>query len=206
MRNLTPEMAAEFSGKSVFPILLADLGFDSGTLYMWTGVGDLSYNGNTYLGGGNLIGLSTVGETQELEAKGIVATLNGIPQSLIATALLERTRGRPFNMYLAAIASSHLVLTEDGSTVLVENSQPGAVITETDFVSSPYPMFSGMMDYMELDDKVEDATIALSVENALIIARRSKVKRYTSEEQKRTYPDDLGLDLINQLQDKEVVW
>jgi hypothetical protein len=40
----------------------------------------------------------------------------------------------------------------------------------------------------------------------LIIGRRRKIRRYTDEDQRAVYPSDKGLSLINQLQDKEIVW
>ena len=92
MRALTAEMAQEISLRNVKPVLLAELQFDSGTLYMWSGNGTLTWDGNDYIGGGNLISVSSMEETQNLEAKGIICTLSGIPTSLLALALLERTR------------------------------------------------------------------------------------------------------------------
>jgi len=99
LRNISSDMIAEFTSSSVNPVLMAELFFDSGTLRMWTGYGTLTYNGDDYFGGGNFIGISSIEETQDLEAKGIVATLNGVPTSLISIALAERSRGRPFRLH-----------------------------------------------------------------------------------------------------------
>lgn len=214
MRDLTAEMVAELSSNNIHPILLAQLEFDSETLYMWSGTGTLTWAGNDYMGGGNLITVSPMEETQDIEAKGIICTLNGIPATLIAVALLERTRGRPFRMWLGAIdadtttdyrllESGDIRLLESGDIRLLESSvdiAPNTLIVE------PYRMFTGLMDIMELNDDGETATIRLSVESSQILNRRTRISHYTSEEQKKTYPDDLGLDFINQLQDKEVVW
>lgn len=204
MRDLTTEMAQGFASASVSPALLAEFEFDSGTLRMWSGYGDLVFNGDTYTGGGNLIGISDIQETQELEAKGLVFSLTGIPQNLIATALTERTRGRPCRLYLAIVSSTRSVDTESGDSVLTEDG--GLVLLENQLVDSPYRIFTGMMDVMELTDNADSATFRLSAESSLIVGQRNKVRRYTSEEQRRVYPADKGLDLINQLQDKEVVW
>jgi len=185
MRDISANMATEFEGRNALPILLAQLEFDSGTLYMWSGLGDLVWEGNSYIGAGNLIGISTVQENQNLEAQGIVCTLSGIPSTLLSVALSERSRGRPFRLWLGGIN---------------EGDSPRGLIDE------PYRIFTGLMDVIEMSDDGETALIRLSVESSMLIARRSKIRRYTSEDQKRDYPLDLGLDLINQLQDKEVVW
>ena len=46
----------------------------------------------------------------------------------------------------------------------------------------------------------------MQVENKLIDLKRSKVRRYTSEDQEQEYPSDLGLDFVPSLQDMELIW
>lgn len=204
MRDLTPDMVIAMTGEEVNPALLAEFEFDSGTLYMWSGYGTLTYNGNDYLGGGNLIAISPVEETQEPEAKGLVFGLSGVPSNLVATALTERTRGRPCRLYIASVSTRRYIATEGGDTVLTEDG--GGVLLENQLVDSPYRLFTGMMDILRLTDTGTTSNIRLSAESSMIIGQRNKVKRYTTEEQKKLYPLDKGLDLIPPLQDKEVVW
>lgn len=205
MRDVSTEMVTEFSGRSVSPVLMAEMFFDSQTVGMFTGLGTLTWGDKTFLGGGNFIGVSPIEETQGTEAKGIVVSLNGIPANLISLALAERSRGRPFRMYLGSVVTTRYVATEvDPGRVMTEDG--GYVLLENNLVDSPFPIFAGLMDQMEITDNGETADIRLSVENALIIGQRSKIARYTSEDQKKLYPNDKGLDLINRLQDKEIVW
>lgn len=216
MRNLTPAMAAEVAGHNIRPALLAELQFDSATLYMWSGIGTLTWNGNDYLGGGNLISISTIEETQKLEAKGIVCSLNGIPSNLIAAALLERTRGRPFRMYLAAVddgSGASVLLKDDDVSYLQKDDEVSLIIKDgsdipvaNTIVMDPYRIFTGLMDVIEFSDDGNTAMLRLSVESVQLLGQRAKIRRYTAEDQKKVYSNDLGLDLINQLQDKEIVW
>lgn len=182
MRDLTTDMVTELTSAGMMPVLMAVMQFDSGTLRMWTGYGDLVWGSDTFTGGGNLIGVSPFSETQDLEAQGISLTMSGIPADVIALALTERSRGRPFQMYLGMINSS------------------GALVAD------PYRVFTGLMDVIGAKDNGATSTIMMAVENRLIVGQRKKLRRYTSEDQKKLYPDDEGFDLINQLQDKEVVW
>lgn len=205
MRNVTADMLAEYASGNVYPALMAEMFFDSATVGMWTGLGSITWGDKEFLGGGNFIGISPISETQDNEAKGIVVSLNGIPSSLISSALLENIRGRPFKMYLGSVVTRAAVSTEDSSGVVL-TEDGGYVLLENQFIDSPYRIFSGLMDVMEFTDNGKEAYIRLSVENALIIGQRSKVSRYTSEQQKTYYPNDKGLDFINQLQDKEIVW
>jgi len=59
---------------------------------------------------------------------------------------------------------------------------------------------------MNISDGPESATIEMRVENKLIDLERARVARYTSGYQKSVYPGDLGLDFVESLQDKDIVW
>lgn len=205
MRDITQDMKDQLESSSVQAHLLADFYFDSGFIGMWTGYGNLTWNGNDYSGGGNFINVSSIDETQELQAKNLVCSLNGIPSNLLATALSENIKNRSMRLYLATVDTtrrialeddSGVVLTEDGDYVLLENN----------LVDSPYPIFSGLMDVVEFTDNGDTADIRLSVENILFKGQRAKTSRYTHEEQIRRFPDDMGLEFINRLQDREIVW
>lgn len=206
MRDITPDLAQDFEGQSVTPIILAELEFDSATVRIWSGLGTIQWQGEPYTGLGGLIDVSPLEETQELRANGISCTLSGVPSTNIAMALTERCRGRPFRMWLGALPvgqqfvaledESGVVLTEDGDRVLLENQ----------FIDDPLRLFTGLMDVMEFQDDGETATIRLSVESSMIIGERAKMGRYTAEDQKKRFPNDRGLEFINQLQDKEIVW
>jgi len=214
-RDLTAELATEFEASSIIPILIVEFEFDSETLRMWSGYGTLTWNGNDYIGAGNLATISTLQESQNLEAKGIVFTLSGIPETMISLAFNERTRGRPCRLWLGAIDTTgdagdlelggggggFLLLAGGGRLKL----HGGTVIPNT-LINDPYRCFTGLMDVMEISDDGENALIRLSVESSLLTGQRAKIQRYTSEDQKNVYDADKGLDLINQLIDKEVVW
>lgn len=204
MRDLTPEMQAVMTAKSLRPALLAELYFDSGTIRLWSGIGTLSFGGNDYIGGGNLIGISPIDESQALEAKGMSATLTGVPSNLIATTLLENQRGRPFRLYFGIVSNRFNVLTEDDDFVLTEDG--GNVLLENSLVSDPVRIFTGLMDTMEIVDTGETSTINMNIESILITGQRNKIRRYTNEDQKKYYPTDRGLEYINSLQDKQIVW
>lgn len=206
MRNISQNILDQYAAGSVSPVLFAEMFFDSGTLRLWTGYGTIEFDGDTYTGGGNLIGISPIDETQELQAKGIVCTLTGMPTSLIALALTNKTRGRRFNLYLGYAASTYRIGLEDESGAILLEDESGYVVTESEILETPYRIFSGLMDTIEITDNGETADMRLSVENILIVGQRQKVARYTDEDQRKRFPNDKGLSLINQLQDKELVW
>lgn len=185
-RSLSATLSSALTGTIVEVFFAIDLNFTgteaspSTPLYLWTGYGDLSYMGKTYLGTGLALSVSAVEETTEMEAKGATITLSGIPASLFSLALSEPYQGRECVIYLG-------VRTSTGSVEFVE-------------------VFSGELDQMNIIEASETATIAVTAENVLIKLERPVVRRFTSEDQKSRYPSDLGLDFVAALQDKEIYW
>lgn len=206
MRDITTDLAQEFEGQSVTPIILAELEFDSATVRVWSGLGTIQWQGEQFTGLGGLIDVSPLEETQNLEARGISCTLSGVPSTNIAMALTERCRGRPFRMWLGALPAGgqYIELEDESGVVLTEDGD--RVLLESQLIDDPLRIFTGLMDVMEFQDDGTTASIRLAVENAMIIGERAKMGRYTAEDQKKRFPDDRGLEFINQLQDKEIVW
>lgn len=206
MRNLTTDMIAEYASGHVNPVIMAEMFFDTGTLRLWTGYGTLEWGDKQFFGGGNLIGISPIEETQDLQAKGIVCSLTGIPSNILALALGERSRGRQFRLYLASATTKRYVATEDAPGVVELEDGSGYVLLESQLIDSPYRIFSGLMDTIEITDNGETADVRMAVESILITGQRQKIRRYTDQDQKKRFPYDRGLEFINQLQDKEIVW
>tara|TARA_R110002072_G_scaffold102692_8_gene225626 strand:+ start:947 stop:1582 length:636 start_codon:yes stop_codon:yes gene_type:complete len=204
-RDLDPSTVTAISQDVVQPFFAVELLFDgSQTLRMWTGQGTLVLdNGTQWVGTGNLLDISSIGETAEMAVKGATLTLSGIPSEVISLALTQAYQGRVCNIYFGTFSASgsllketsDYILLQDGSRINVETGEKGF-----------NQLFSGYMDQMNIDDGPETSTIELKVENKLIDLERARVARYTSGYQKSVYPNDSGLDFIEDLQDKQIPW
>lgn len=181
-RTLTNAMSTAVQSNYVRPILLVHCDFDSGDLNMWTGIGSLIYDGKTYVGTGTLLNISEIKESTQLTAQGMTITLSGVLSSLVEKARDENYQGRTLEVLFGAI---------DDTGVMIDD---------------PVTMFSGFMDTMTIVDGGETATISISVENRLIEFERTRIRRYTAEDQKLDYPQDLGLEFVADLEEKEIVW
>lgn len=181
-RTLSTEMQAVATAELVRPIYLVDMEFSSGSIYLWSGMGDLTYNSNTYLGAGDLLSIGAIQETAELTANGATVTLGGIKQSLLTLARDEPYQGRPLIIRLGAF-------DENG-----------------DLIASPVILFSGFMDIMTIADSGDTSTITVTVENKLIAFQRTAVRRYTAEDQKIEHPTDKGFEFVAKIQEKEIIW
>lgn len=188
----------------VQPFLAVDLAFDSGNVRAWTGLGTLSVGGVDYVGTATIMSISPIEETIEVAARGAQFVLTGIPSDLLSLALSEPYQGRIAKIYFGMMSVPERLLTEAGAIITTENLLPLDISSGKQ--SELVEIFSGFMDTMQIADEIETSTITLTAENRLISLERPKNRRYTSEDQKREFSADLGLDFVNDLQDKEIKW
>jgi len=181
-RSLTSAMQSAVTADLVRPIILVQCAFDSGNLNLWNGVGNLTVSSVDYIGAGTLLAIGEIAETSELQANGITVTLSGITDPLLAKARDEDYQGRELKVLLGAMDASNGV------------------------ISTPVNVFSGFMDTMVINDSSETATIQIAVENRLIGFERTRVRRYTAEDQLIDFPNDKGLEFVADMAEKEIVW
>jgi len=203
-RDLDPSTLKAISQDVVRPFFAVELKFDGDeVLRMWTGQGTLVLDdGTQWIGAGNLLDISSIEETAEMAVKGATITLSGVPPEVLSLALSEPYQGRVCNIYFGTFSVGSLlketgnyILLQDGSRINVETGEKGF-----------NQLFSGYMDQMNIDDGPETATIELKVENRLIDLERARVARYTKYYQKSVYPDDDGLNFVEDLQTRKVPW
>ncbi len=203
-RDLSTNTIDNISQDVVYPFFATELKFDGdNTLRLWTGQGTLVLeDGTSWVGTGNLLNISAIEETSELAVKGATLTLSGVPSEVLSLALSEPYQGRVCNIYFGTFSqgsilqeSSSYILLQDGSRINLET-------TDKDFSE----IFSGYMDQMNIEESGETSTIQLLVENKLVDLERARVARFTSGYQKSIYAGDLGLDFVEDLQDKQIPW
>lgn len=205
MREISDALAEELQSTNMSPALLAEFEFDSGTIGSWSGYGTLTWGDRQFVGNGNMVGVSDVQETQDMQAAGLVFNLSGIPSSLISLALNERYQSRPCRLWLGMVDIQVSIAKEDDTGAFLTESGD-KILLENQLFGDPVQLFSGLMDVMEFTDDGTTASIKLSAENVLSKLRRTRERRYTPEDQKAKYPGDRFFDFTAQLQDKELVW
>ncbi|MEG3640684.1 hypothetical protein [Magnetococcus sp. PR-3] len=183
MRDLTVGMQSAMEAKLVSPIALVSMETAGGTIYVWSGNGELQWNGQTWQGVGDLGGISAMQEAQELRANNITLTLNGVSSSLIAMALADLRQGKRVSVFLGAL--------DPASTVMI---------------ADPVEMFGGLTDVPTIDASGDTCTIGISVESRLIRLEKNTARRWTHEDQQIRSPGDRGFEYVPSLQDMEITW
>ena len=203
-RDLSDNTIDNISQDVVYPFFAVELKFDGdNVLRLWTGQGTLVLDdGTNWVGTGNLLNISAIEETSELAVKGATLTLSGVPSEVLSLALSEPYQGRVCNIYFGTFSqgsilqeSSSYILLQDGSRINLQTTDKGF-----------NEIFSGYMDQMNIEESGETSTIQLLVENKLVDLERARVARFTSGYQKSIYAGDLGLDFVEDLQDKQISW
>ena len=182
-RTLTGAVSTALAEKRIAPAAFAELDFLSGYVRMWNGVGSIVWDGKTWLGGGNLIGLSQVEETREVVATTMTMSLSGVNPTLVSQAYGDFSQGRPARTWVA--------LMDVGSGLVIDD---------------PVQVFAGRMDTISDEDDGVSAVISVSAESNLADLRRIRARYYTDQDQQRVKPGDRSLRFIPSLQEKQVFW
>lgn len=181
-RDLTVAMQSAVAQGTVRPVLFYEGEFSAGTVRLWTGVGTVTWNGESWLGAGELLDVSPIEVSGDVRASGMSVSLSGMPGSLISVVLAQAQQGLAGRVYVGLMDSA------------------GAVIAD------PHLAFSGRLDVPIIDDAGDRCTITISYEGRLIDLQRARERRYTDEDQRIEFPHDRGFEFIPSLQDAAIVW
>lgn len=182
-RGVTVALQSAVDAAGVYPLVLVDMAYDSGNLRLWSGYGNIVWDGDTWYGSQDLGSIGNVENSAKLSATGLNLALSGVDQAMISQVLSETVRGRSAKIYFGAINSSDFSI-----------------------VSDPLLLFSGFMDVPTIEETGETCRIIISCENELIDMERASGLTYTDGCQKNLYPGDKGLEFVAPLANKPIIW
>ncbi len=87
MKTIDSTTLAEASQTNTYPIQLIKFQVtnnNNDSLFLNTGYKSITYNGDTYIPGSNVVSLSAVEETKDVKTNAITIKLNGLPNTIIA--------------------------------------------------------------------------------------------------------------------------
>lgn len=180
-RTLHASTLAALASSTLYPAMMFEGEFVGGWVRLWTGVGDLSYGGNTYLGVGAFLSCSSIDEGEGTASRGVQVSLTAT-SSLVSAALGSVKQGATGRVYLAFF---------DNLGVMQ---------------GTPVQAFAGRLDVPEISRAGDRCTVSISYEDELVDLERARIRRYTPEDQALTDPTDRGFEFVTALQDASVVW
>jgi hypothetical protein len=208
-RSLDADFVSALDQPVIFPFFAVQLNFDGEQVRMWTGLNDLTIDGLQYTGAGNFIAFSAMNETSEIAAQGATVTLNGVPSDLLSLALGTAYQGRLCRIFFGVLEGQDFyALQEDNDALLQEDNSKLDLDLRTNEQDVISEVFTGFIDQMIIDEGADTSTITMAIESRLIDLERPRTFRYTSETQNRStrFPNDLGLEYVEDLQDKRFAW
>lgn len=168
-RDSTAAFKNEIDNAVIKPRLLIEAEFSSGTVNIWSGIGNLSWDSKTWTGVGELLAISQIDESVDIKVDSITITFQGITAAYKALALDSVDLDNDVTVYMALLDSSDAV------------------------VADPEIMFKGKMDEVHMTENGETAIFELTVMNRLAVIDRANEVRYTNQEQQELYSTDTGL-------------
>lgn len=182
MRTLTTAFRNALNAETNRPAIFFQGEFESSTLRVWNGTGDLSWNSQTWLGNGWFHGWSGGGESDDMAVTSADVVLSGIPAQLIGQILGGSKQGAPGMLYL------------------------GMLDEEDAVIADPIILFAGYLDVPTLDYNVEEPVLTLTYETKFVDLDRPREFRYNTETQKFFYPNDTGFRYVSMASEWNGQW
>lgn len=180
-RDLTAGAITASQAEVVRPVNMVELDFSGGFVRANSTPMTISYDGNDYLGVGNLGSIAIVEEGTDLKARGIRLGLTGIPPAMVSLTMNEYYQGRSCKIYLGLLDSDHVLIAD--------------------------PVLLGEFRMDTMDIALGDtASITVTAESVLADWDRARARRYTHEDQLTEYPTDKGFQFISKVTNKDIVW
>jgi hypothetical protein len=165
-------------------ILLADLTLAGQTVRLTSAARNVVWNGNTYVGNSWLLPLDGVEETTDTGNLGFQLSLSSVDVTTLSVILNNPNRGEPATLWIAALS--------DAATPAI--------------VGAPVLIYKGLIDSCEIEDKLEEPSVVINLENDLAKFDTSQNFRFTTESQSVLFPGDLGFQYVPQLETWSGFW
>lgn len=160
-------------------IVLLKIMFDT-PIYVHSDLGNVEYDGNTYLGVGNFGEIGTIEEVSDLSTQRLKVSLSGIPAAYRSTIIQTDYQGADATVYYG-------FRDLDSGELLV-----------------PYA-FNFITDNAEITTG-EDMTISVFLTDENAIWDRKSGLRYNDGMQKSRFPGDKFFEFQDQLKTQELFW
>ncbi len=159
-RDVTPQMIAALSAEVVRAAFLVSVQFKNETLFAWSGLGPITWNGNTYTGVGDFGSISNIPETSNVDAQNVTLTLGGIPSTYLGEVIANSQIFNTAQVWLACFDSG------------------------MNLVPSPTLMYKGLTDVPSLTDDGSSFSVSITLENVLVDLNRAVERYYTDVDQR----------------------
>lgn len=180
-RDITSAAAAAAAAAHVRLLALVEFDFAGGAVRLASTPYDVTWDSKVWSGVGVLGKISPVEEAAEQRQYSLSFSLSGIDTSLISTALNEDYQGRSAIAWLAFLDADNQIIAD------------------------PVIAFSGLMDTMDITAG-KTAEIQVVATDRRATWEKPASLRYNDATQQSLFPGDRGLEFVEQMVEKQIVW
>lgn len=180
-RTLHADVITALAQPTVRYMYMVDLQLDSDHLAFNSTLATHTYGAVDFIGAGNLGSVGEISESPGLDPGGCDVTLSGINTALLAVILGEEYLNRRGIIYIA--------LLDDDNQI----------------IGDPFIYFDGLIDSLSVNYSTT-AAVTVSLKDRLVTWNREKVELWTHEEQQAQHPGDKGLEFVNAIAEREIIW
>jgi hypothetical protein len=171
---------AEVEGSRVHAIVLAHFAFTV-PVFVHSGIGNITYSGNTYLGAGNLVDIDGLEESEDIAPTQLDLTLNYVPVQHINEALDSGNYGDTVTLYL------------------------GYKNSAGQLVADPELIWRGFFEHATIKIGSENA-VTVSCQHELTILDDRPGRRWTDEDQQAEFAGDTGFSFAADMPTRKLLW
>ena len=135
----------------------------------------------TFTPANNVISIGEVRDNGDLSASNLSVVLSGCDNAIVNASKNEQLQGTEVKIWL-------VFLDENGDT------------------QTTLHYFTGYIENTVYMQSAKTITISVACQNFLARLGDRKIRRYTDEDQKDVYSADKGLEFVEQIQEKTLVW
>ncbi|MGE0206044.1 MAG: hypothetical protein AB7P60_20840, partial [Hyphomicrobiaceae bacterium] len=188
-RDLTSDVLTALGASTVRPVLFVEVDAQSGFLRFAANAPPpmtFTVEGESFTGTGGVGTVSPIGEATDLAAEGWAIEFAGLPPpaagepDAISLAMGEIVQGRFCQCWLGFLDSDYALIAD------------------------PVKLARDRGDVIEIALGPESWTVRLTVESRMAEWRRPATRRYTHEDQRLYFPNDLGLEYVSQATEAEI--
>ena len=179
-RGLSAPNEAETNAQYLQPVVLVSLAFST-PVYVHSGIGTITYNGNDYLGVGDFGGVGEIRESENLGPNPIRLELSGVNANYVAEALTAGNYGDVVSIFMGYRA-------DDGT-----------------LVDDPWPIARGKYEFANTSQD-ETAVVSITAQHDLAILVEIEGSKYTDEDQRQRYSADVGFQFVSDAATVQLLW
>ena len=180
-RSLTSATTTAVTSSHVPLCVFVELVFPSGTLRFTNAGHAMQWDGETWLGAGNLARVEPITEVASAQAAALNVQVSGIDPAYVSAILDDHYQGNPARIWIATLNA------------------------EMEVLDAPVLVFQGRMDepYVTIG---ETADVQLALENRFADWDRPRLRMYSDADQQARHPGDRFFEYIASMESTSINW